>query len=105
MRWRLTDAGRPKRMAMLVSREDHCLVDLLWRHRRGELDADIPLVASNHPDHRADVEGFGIPYHHVPVPATSRSCSSCCAASTWSCSPATCGSSRGEFLDRARRRR
>ncbi len=52
---------------MLVSREDHCLVDLLWRHRRGELDAEIALVASNHPDHRADVEGFGIPYHHVPV--------------------------------------
>jgi len=67
MRWRLTDAGRPKRMAVLVSREDHCLVDLLWRHRRGDLDAEIALVASNHPDLRADVEGFGIPYHHVPV--------------------------------------
>jgi formyltetrahydrofolate deformylase len=70
MRWRLTDAGRPKRMAVLVSREDHCLVDLLWRHRRGELDAEITLVASNHPDLRADVEGFGIPYHHVPVNKT-----------------------------------
>jgi formyltetrahydrofolate deformylase len=67
MRWRLVDADRPKRMAVLVSRDDHCLVDLLWRHRRGELDAEIPLVASNHPDHRADVEGFGIPYEHVPV--------------------------------------
>jgi formyltetrahydrofolate deformylase len=68
MRWRLTDAGRPKRTAILVSREDHCLVDLLWRHRRGELDAEIPLVASNHPDHAADVTGFGIPFHHVPYP-------------------------------------
>jgi formyltetrahydrofolate deformylase len=68
MRWRLTDAGRPKRMAILVSREDHCLLDLLWRHRRGELDAAIPLVASNHPDHADDVAGFGIPYHHVPWP-------------------------------------
>ena len=67
MEWRLTDADRPKRMAILVSREDHCLVDLLWRHRRHELDAEIPLVVSNHLDHRADVEGFGIPYHHVPV--------------------------------------
>jgi formyltetrahydrofolate deformylase len=67
MRWRLTDAGRPKRMAVLVSREDHCLVDLLWRHRRGDLDATIDLVASNHPDSRHDVEGFGIPYHHVAV--------------------------------------
>jgi formyltetrahydrofolate deformylase len=68
MRYRLTDAGQPKRMAILVSREDHCLVDLLWRHRRGELDATIALVASNHPDHRQDVEGFGIPYQHVPYP-------------------------------------
>ncbi len=68
MDWRLTDAGRPKRMAILVSREDHCLVDLLWRQRRGELDAVIGLVASNHPDHADDVEGFGIPYHHVPYP-------------------------------------
>jgi formyltetrahydrofolate deformylase len=67
MRWRLTDADAPKRVAVLVSREDHCLVDLLWRHRRGELDAEIPLVVSNHPDHKADVEAFGIPYHHVPV--------------------------------------
>jgi formyltetrahydrofolate deformylase len=68
MQWRLADAGRPKRMAILVSREDHCLVDLLWRHRRGELDAEIPLVASNHPDWASDVEGFGIPYHHLPYP-------------------------------------
>jgi formyltetrahydrofolate deformylase len=68
MRYRLTDTSHPKQLAILVSKEDHCLVDLLWRHRRGELDADITLVASNHPDHRADVEGFGIPYHHVPYP-------------------------------------
>ena len=67
MRWRLTDAGRPQRMAVLVSREDHCLVDLLWRHRRGELDAEVAFVASNHRDHQVDVEGFGIAYHHVPV--------------------------------------
>jgi formyltetrahydrofolate deformylase len=67
MDYRLTDAGRPKRMAILVSREDHCLVDLLWRHRRGELDAEIAMVLSNHPDSRADVEPLGIPYHHVPV--------------------------------------
>jgi formyltetrahydrofolate deformylase len=68
MRYRLTDTSHPKRMAILVSKEDHCLVDLLWRHRRGELDAAIPFVASNHPDHKDDVEGFGIPYHHVPYP-------------------------------------
>jgi formyltetrahydrofolate deformylase len=67
MHYRLTDAGRPKRMAILVSKEDHCLLDLLWRHRRGELDAEISMVLSNHPDSRGDVEPLGIPYHHVPV--------------------------------------
>jgi formyltetrahydrofolate deformylase len=67
MRYRLTDADRPKRMAILVSKEDHCLLDLLWRHRRGELDAEIAMVLSNHPDSRVDVEPLGIPYHHVPV--------------------------------------
>ena len=67
MSWRVWDSGRPKRLAVLVSRQDHCLLDLLWRSRRRELDADIVLVASNHPDLRGDVEAFGIPYHHIPV--------------------------------------
>jgi formyltetrahydrofolate deformylase len=70
--WRIADAGRPKRMAVAVSREDHCLLDLLWRHRRGELFAEIPLVISNHPDHAADVAAFGIDYEHVPVPPGSK---------------------------------
>ena len=67
MQWRLDDAGRAKRVAVLVSREDHCLLDLLWRRRRGELHCEIPLVISNHPDHAADVDGFGVRYEHVPV--------------------------------------
>ena len=67
MRWRLDGRRRAEADGGARLREDHCLVDLLWRHRRGELDAEIALVASNHPDHRADVEGFGLPYHHVPV--------------------------------------
>jgi formyltetrahydrofolate deformylase len=67
MEWRLDDAGRAKRVAVLVSREDHCLLDLLWRRRRGELHCEIPLVVSNHPDHASDVEGFGARYEHVPV--------------------------------------
>ena len=66
MEWRLDDAGRAKRVAVLVSREDHCLLDLLWRRRRGELHCEIPLVISNHPDHATDVEGFGARYEHVP---------------------------------------
>jgi formyltetrahydrofolate deformylase len=67
MQWRLWDARQRKRMAVLVSREEHCLLDLLWRWRRGELGAEAVLVASNHEDLRGAVESFGIPYHHVPV--------------------------------------
>jgi formyltetrahydrofolate deformylase len=67
MAWRLWDTVRPKRIAILVSRYDHCLQELLWRWRRGELDAEIVLVASNHADLREATERFGLPYHHVPV--------------------------------------
>jgi formyltetrahydrofolate deformylase len=67
MDWRFAYSDRRKRTALLASRDDHCLLDLLWRRRRGELDADIVAVVSNHPDHEADVRGFGVPYHHVPV--------------------------------------
>jgi formyltetrahydrofolate deformylase len=67
MEWRVWYATRPKRAAVLVSKYDHCLLDLLWRQRRGEFDAEIPLVISNHPDLEPDVTSFGIPYHHVPV--------------------------------------
>jgi formyltetrahydrofolate deformylase len=67
MAWQMWQGERPKRVAVLVSRYDHCLLDLLWRWRRGELEAEIGLVASNHPDLAGDVEGFGLPYHHIPV--------------------------------------
>jgi formyltetrahydrofolate deformylase len=67
MDWRFAYASERPRLALLASRDDHCLLDLLWRRRRGELDADIVAVVSNHPDHEADVGGFGVPYHHVPV--------------------------------------
>jgi len=67
MEWRLWDAGRPKRIAVLVSRYGHCLHDLLWRWRQDELGGEIVLVASNHEDFRADVENAGLPFHHVPV--------------------------------------
>jgi len=53
--------------AVLVSRYDHSLVGLLWRWRRRELAADIGLVASNHPDLQPLVEGFGVPWQHIPV--------------------------------------
>jgi formyltetrahydrofolate deformylase len=68
MTWRLWDVAVPKRIGVLVSRYDHCLQDLLWRWRRGDLGgAEITTVASNHPDLRAEVEAFGLPYHHVAV--------------------------------------
>jgi formyltetrahydrofolate deformylase len=73
MQWRMWDASRPKRVAILASRQDHCLLDLLWRWRRGQLQMDVRLVASNHPDLRADVESFGLPYEHVPVEPERRS--------------------------------
>ena len=67
MHWRMWDAAIPKRVAILVSRQDHCLLDLLWRRRRGRLAMDVVLVVSNHPDLREDVESFGLPFVHVPV--------------------------------------
>jgi formyltetrahydrofolate deformylase len=67
MNWRQWDAAERKRVAILVSKSDHCLLDLLWRARRDELEAEVVLVASNHPDAREDVESFGLPFHHVPV--------------------------------------
>ncbi|MGH2982078.1 MAG: formyltetrahydrofolate deformylase, partial [Solirubrobacterales bacterium] len=72
MSWRISHPGERKRMAILASRYEHCLLDLLWRWRRGELDADVVLVASNHTDLEADVESFGIPFHHLPVAPDSK---------------------------------
>jgi formyltetrahydrofolate deformylase len=65
--YRLVEARRRKRVAIFVSKADHCLLDLLWRQRRGELNVTIPMVVSNHPDLGDDVRGFGIPFFHVPV--------------------------------------
>ena len=72
MNWRMWDAARPKRIGVLASREDHCLQELLWRWRRAELDAEVVLVASNHPDLAPVAESFGLPYHHVPVDPQSK---------------------------------
>ena len=67
MTWHLQDVAQRKRVALLVSREDHCLLDLLWRWRRGELEIDIGLVISNHPDFAEEVAGFDVPFAHIPV--------------------------------------
>jgi len=64
--WKLTDQSIPKRMAILASTSDHCLLELLWRHRRGELPVTIPMVISNHTNTAEDVRTFGVPFFHVP---------------------------------------
>jgi formyltetrahydrofolate deformylase len=53
-------------MAILASKQDHCLLDLLWRHRRGDLPVTIPMVISNHTTTAEDVRSFGVPFFHVP---------------------------------------
>ncbi|RJF71771.1 formyltetrahydrofolate deformylase [Deinococcus cavernae] len=72
MAWQLNSASEPKKMALLVSRYDHCFLDLLWRKRRGELNVEIPLVISNHEDLRRDAEMFGLPFHVIPVTQENR---------------------------------
>jgi formyltetrahydrofolate deformylase len=67
MRWRLAYAAHKKRMAIFVSRYEHCLVDLLWRHRAGELPCEIALIVSNHPDLRRTAEHHGIRYEVFPI--------------------------------------
>lgn len=73
MRWRVHWSDERKRMAILVSKQDHCLSDLLWRWRTGELEVDLPLVISNHNDLRGSfalrrsVESCGPAFHHQPV--------------------------------------
>jgi formyltetrahydrofolate deformylase len=67
MDWEIRWWGERQRLAILVSHHDHCLLDLLWRWRRGELDAEIVAVISNHRDLEQETVAAGVPYHHVPV--------------------------------------
>lgn len=67
MKWQINRVSEKKRLAIFVSKEDHCLLELLWHWQAGDLDADIAMVVSNHNDMRDYVESFGIPYHHIPV--------------------------------------
>jgi formyltetrahydrofolate deformylase len=69
MEHRFAESSERKRVAIMVSREDHCLSDLLWRWRSGELGADLVSVVSNHADHAGQVTSLGLPFHHVPVTA------------------------------------
>jgi formyltetrahydrofolate deformylase len=65
--FRFRAAAAPARVALFVSRYDHCLLDLLWRARRGELPIEVCQVVSNHPDLADEVASFGVPFAHIPV--------------------------------------
>ncbi|MDO4449954.1 MAG: formyltetrahydrofolate deformylase [Moraxella sp.] len=67
MTWRLSCAFDVKKVGILVSKENHALLELLWRYNRGALPCQITQIVSNHEDLRADVERFGIEFIHIPV--------------------------------------
>lgn len=67
MDWQLRHAEQKKRMAIFVTKESHCLHELLWHWQWGQLPAEIAMVISNHTTLQKEVEPFGIPYHYVPI--------------------------------------
>jgi len=70
--YRFTEAAKPKRVAIMASKQDHCLLDLLWRNRRGELQMSVAMVISNHPDLAERVRPFGVPFIHIPAGCDTR---------------------------------
>jgi formyltetrahydrofolate deformylase len=67
MQWKLKLNRERQKVALLVSKQRHCLVDLLYRWEMGELNCDIPFISSNHPDAKSIAAHYGIPFHHIPV--------------------------------------
>jgi formyltetrahydrofolate deformylase len=65
--WHLHFSDTVPRIAIWVSKQDHCLFDLIWRHRAKEFSAEIPLIISNHPDLKDVAAQFGIDYYHIPI--------------------------------------
>ncbi|MDQ7988708.1 MAG: formyltetrahydrofolate deformylase [Candidatus Dactylopiibacterium sp.] len=70
--WKIHDSAVKKRVVLMVSKQEHCLYDLLARWQARELDIEIPCVISNHETFRGLVEWHGIPFHHVPVTADNK---------------------------------
>lgn len=66
-KWELHFSDTVPKIAIWVSRQDHCLFDLIWRHRAKEFNAEIPLIISNHPHLQEIAKQFGIDYHHIPI--------------------------------------
>ena len=71
--WQLHFSDTLPRIAIWVSRQDHCLFDLIWRQRTQEFSAEIPLIISNHSDLKVVAEQFGIDYHHIPITKDNKS--------------------------------
>jgi formyltetrahydrofolate deformylase len=97
MTWRLATSALRSRVAIMVSRLDHCLADLLYRHKIGELACEIPLIISNHPDAQALAAFYQVPFHYVPVAggtnaSRNKPSFSCCAITRlrWWCWRVTC---------------
>ena len=67
MSWKMYDTSIKPKMAIFVSKYQHCLYDILGRYKAGELNVDIPLIISNHPDLKHIAERFDIPYHYFPM--------------------------------------
>jgi formyltetrahydrofolate deformylase len=65
--WQLSSKEKRKRMAIFVSKADHCLMELIWRWKSKEIPVEIPMVVSNHADLKEVVEGYGIPFYHIPM--------------------------------------
>jgi formyltetrahydrofolate deformylase len=72
MSWRMTYAADLKKMAIMASKYEHAILEILWRWARKELPADVVAVISNHPDLREAVESFGVAFHHIPVESGSK---------------------------------
>ncbi len=72
MQWQMWDAAARYRTVIMVSKFGHCLNDILYRWRNGQLNMDIRAVVSNHPDMEPLVRSYGLPYHHIPITAQTK---------------------------------
>ncbi|HTJ42022.1 MAG TPA: formyltetrahydrofolate deformylase [Kofleriaceae bacterium] len=81
MTYRISYASNVHKLAIFVSRYDHCLYDLLLRHRAGELACEVTMIVSNHPDLAPVAAQFGVPFHHLPVSADTRAAQEAAAQS------------------------
>jgi formyltetrahydrofolate deformylase len=82
--WSIRRESERMRMIVMASRQGHCLVDLLWRWRTGELNCEIVGVISNHEDFRGVVEREGVPFHHIPVTAANKAAAFARIEALWS---------------------